>query len=90
MAYGLSVNGFSFNYGKYSIVQTGDVPIGSYYYYYKSNSPVIQDYTVLFIPTGVRDTSEVHKRPYWQDNGSYIGIYGYYASSPHKYLILGR
>jgi hypothetical protein len=90
MTYGLSVDGFSFNYGKYSIIETGDVPLGSSYNYYKSNSPVIQVYTVLFIPTGVRDTSEIHTRPYWQNNSSYIGIFGTNASSPHKYLIMGR
>lgn len=90
MAYGLEVNGFAFNYGTYSVIQTGDVPLGAGQNFYKYYHPDITEFGVIFIPYGVRDTSLTEKRPTWSDNGSYIFINGVGVTTPHKYLVMGR
>jgi hypothetical protein len=90
MAYGLSVDGFAFNYGTYSVIETGQVPLGSWLNFYKFNHPDITQFGVIFIPYGVRDTSLTEVRPKWTDNGNYIFISGIGVTTPHRYLVLGR
>jgi hypothetical protein len=90
MAYGLNVDGVSFNYGTYSIIASGDVSLGSQTYFYTSGHPDITDYKVVFVPYGVRDTSFNEKRPTWTNYGSLIAIFGISVTTPHKYIVLGR
>jgi len=90
MAYGLAIDGFSFNYGTYSVVATGTVTTGIQTFVSKSAHPDLSDLKVVFIPIGVRSPGDEEVRPVVIENS-----YALYANSPnnmspHKYIVLGR
>lgn len=90
MAFGLSVDGFAFTYGTFSVVATGTVPLGSSTNFSKTGHSDLTQYRVVFIPIGVRDTSLAEKRPSFSNYSTYITVFGTGVTTPHKYIILGR
>lgn len=90
MAYGLAIDGFSFNYGTYSVVATGTVTTGIQTFVTKAAHPDLSDLKVVFIPIGIRSPGDEEVRPVVIENS-----YALYANSPsnmspHKYIVLGR
>ena len=90
MAYGLAIDGFSFNYGTFSVVATGIVTTGIQTFVSKAAHPDLSDLKVVFIPTGVRSPGDEEVRPVLIENS-----YALYANSPsdlspHRYIVLGR
>ncbi len=90
MAYGLAIDGFSFNYGTFSVVATGTVATGSQTFVAKLSHPDLSDFKVVFIPIGIRSPGDEEVRPVAIENN-----YALYANSPsnmspHKYIVLGR
>jgi len=90
MAYGLAIDGFSFNYGTFSVVATGTVTTGNQTFVAKLSHPDLSDFKVVFIPIGIRSPGDEEVRPVAIENS-----YALYANSPsnmspHKYIVLGR
>jgi len=90
MSYGLELDGFSFNYGTFSVVKIGTVVVGTTTVITKSAHPDITDWRVVFIPDGIRNPGDEEVRPAFGASSSALTTVAPSNVSPHKYLVLGR
>jgi len=90
MAYGLAIDGFSFNYGTFSVIATGTVAVGYQTFIAKLSHPDITDWRVVFIPTGIRSPGDEEVRPTFTSNSYALFTTAPSNMSPHKYIVLGR
>lgn len=88
MTFGFAVNGVDLGYGHFSVVAKGTVTDSLTFN--KSDYPQVTQYKVVFIPTGVRDTSKLEVRPSFSDNTNTIVISKPSNAGPHEYMLLGR
>ena len=90
MSYGLELDGFSFNYGVYSVIASGTVIVGYQTFIAKLSHPDITDWRIVFIPTGVRSPGDEEVRPSFSSNSYALFTTTPSNMSPHKYIVLGR
>jgi hypothetical protein len=88
MTFGFAVNGVNLSYGHFSVVSKGTVTGNMTFN--KSDYPQVTQYKVVFIPTGVRDTSKLEVRPSFSDTTNTITITLPSNAGPHEYMLLGR
>ena len=95
MAYGIQVDGLNITNSALSVVAKGNVvPTNSsstsVSVLSKSSYPYITEFKVVFVPTGIRDTSAEEVRPHAVISSNHISIYSPVGMSSHQYLVLGR
>lgn len=90
MSFGVSIDGFAYTYGSFSVVSTGNVSTGSQTFALKAEHPDITDWRVVFIPTGLRDAGEEEIRPTLIESSTALSANSPADMSPHRYIVLGR
>jgi hypothetical protein len=90
VAYGIQLDGVDLAYSSLSVITKGALSSAGTITLTKSNYIDVTEFKVVFIATGVRDTSEEELRPTATQSGSNITITQPSGGSPHQYLVLGR
>jgi hypothetical protein len=88
MIFGLEIDGFSFNYGCFSVIQKGS--LSATVTITKANHPDISIWNVFFVPVGVRDTSKNELRPTWAETTTTITMTPPSTGISYIYFVLGR
>ena len=88
MTFGIAIGGFDLSYGHFSVVAKGTIT--DTVTITKSDHPDVQQYKVVFIPTGVRDTSKLEVRPTFTETAQAITMTKPSNAGPHEYMVLGR
>lgn len=90
MAYGIQVDGLDLSGSSLSVVDKGSVSTAGTTTLTKSNYPYITEFRVVFIATGIRDTSDEELRPSASIGATTITITQPTNGTPHQYMVLGR
>lgn len=90
MAYGIQVDGLNLTYSALSVVAKGSLTSATTINLTKSTYNDITEFTVVFIPIGVRDTSLEELRPTSSQTSTTITITQPSNGTNHQYLVLGR
>lgn len=90
MAYGIQLDGVDLAYSSLSVITKGALSSAGTITLTKSNYADVTEFKVVFVATGVRDTSEAELRPAWSQSGTHITITQPSGGAPHQYLVLGR
>lgn len=90
MAYGIQVDGLNITSSALSVVAKGSLSSATTINLTKSTYNDITEFKVVFIPTGVRDTSAEELRPTSSQSSTAISITQPSSGTPHQYLVLGR
>tara|TARA_B100000214_G_scaffold338185_1_gene283180 strand:- start:356 stop:628 length:273 start_codon:yes stop_codon:yes gene_type:complete len=90
MAYGIQVDGLNLTYSALSVVAKGSLTSATTINLTKSTYNDITEFTVVFIPIGIRDTSLEELRPTSSQTSTTITITQPSNGTNHQYLVLGR
>ena len=90
MAYGIQVDGLNLTYSALSAVTKGSLTSATTINLTKSTYNDITEFTVVFIPIGIRDTSDEELRPTSSQTSTNITITQPSNGTNHQYLVLGR
>ena len=90
MGYGIQIDGVNLDNSSLSVVAKGSLSSAGTTTLTKSNYPGITEFKVVFIATGIRDTSEQELRPTATVGSTTITITQPSSGTPHQYLVLGR
>ena len=90
MAYGIQVDGQNLTYSALSVIAKGSLSSAGSTSLSKNNFPDVSEFKVVFIATGVRDTSLEELRPTRSQSSTTITITQPSNGTPHQYLVLGR
>lgn len=90
MAYGIQIDGVDLAFSSLSVVTKGMLSSAGTITLTKSSYTDVTEFKVVFVATGVRDTSEEELRPTSSQSGTSITIIQPSGGSPHQYLVLGR
>ena len=90
MAYGIQVDGLNLTYSALSVVTKGSLTSATTINLTKSTYNDITEFTVVFIPIGIRDTSLEELRPTSSQTSTTITITQPSNGTNHQYLVLGR
>lgn len=90
MAYGIQVDGLNLNYSALSVITKGSLSSAGTTTLTKSNYSDVTEFKVVFIATGIRDTSEEELRPTATVSSTTITITQPTDGTPHQYMVLGR
>lgn len=90
MAYGIQVNGVNLTYSALSVIAKGSLSSAGTTTLTKSNYSDVTEFKVVFIATGIRDTSDEERRPSATVGSSTITITQPSNATPHQYMVLGR
>jgi hypothetical protein len=88
MTHGLSVDGFDFDYGTYSVITKGQLTATTTLT--KGHYPDVTEFKVVFIATGMRNTYDEEVRPYYSETSATITMTKPTDAGEHQYLVLGR
>lgn len=90
MAYGIQIDGQNLTYSALSVIAKGSLSSAGSTNLSKNNFPDVSEFKVVFIATGVRDTSLEELRPTSSQSSTTITITQPSNGTPHQYLVLGR
>ena len=90
MAYGIQIDGQNLTYSALSVIAKGSLSSAGSTNLSKNSFPDVSEFKVVFIATGVRDTSEEELRPTSSQSSTTITITQPSNGTPHQYLVLGR
>ena len=90
MAYGIQVDGLNLTYSALSVVAKGSLTSATTINLTKSTYNDITEFTVVFIPIGIRDTSLEELRPTSSQTSTTITITQPSNGTNHQYLVIGR
>ena len=90
MAYGIQVDGLNITNSALSVVTKGSLSSATTINLTKSTYNDITEFTVVFIPIGIRDTSLEELRPTSSQTSTTITITQPSNGTNHQYLVLGR
>ena len=90
MAYGIQLDGVDLAYSSLSVITKGTLSSAGTITLTKSNYSDVTEFKVVFVATGIRDTSEQELRPSSSQSGATITITQPSGGTPHQYLVLGR
>tara|TARA_R100000655_G_scaffold97142_1_gene139942 strand:- start:644 stop:916 length:273 start_codon:yes stop_codon:yes gene_type:complete len=90
MAYGIQVDGLNLTYSALSVVAKGSLTSATTVSLTKNNYADITEFKVVFIPIGIRDTSDEELRPTSSQTSTNITITQPSNGTNHQYLVLGR
>ena len=90
MAYGIQVDGENLNNSALSVITKGSLSSARTITLTKNNYSDVTEFKVVFIATGIRDTSDEEKRPSATVGSSTITITQPSNATPHQYMVLGR
>ena len=90
MAYGIQVDGLNITNSALSVVTKGSLSSATTINLTKSTYNDITEFKVVFIPTGIRDTSAEELRPTSSQSSTAITITQPSNGTSHQYLVLGR
>ena len=90
MAYGIQVDGLNITNSALSVVTKGSLSSATTINLTKSTYNDITEFKIVFIPTGIRDTSAEELRPTSSQSSTTISITQPSNGTPHQYLVLGR
>jgi len=90
VAYGIQVNGVNLTYSALSVIAKGSLSSAGTTTLTKSNYSDVTEFKVVFIATGIRDTSDEERRPSATVGSSTITITQPSNATPHQYMVLGR
>lgn len=90
MAYGIQVDGQNLTYSALSVITKGSLSSAGSINLSKNNFSDVSEFKVVFIATGIRDTSEEELRPTSSQSSTIITITQPTNGTPHQYLVLGR
>lgn len=93
MTYGIQIDGVDLANSSLSVITKGSLTAASSTFYTnitKSDFTDVSEFKVVFIATGIRDTSVQEVRPFFSESGTFISIGMPANAAPHQYLVLGR
>lgn len=90
MGYGIQIDGVNLTYSALSVIAKGSLSSAGTTTLTKSNYSDVTEFKVVFIATGLRDTSEEELRPTATVGSTTITITQPSSGSPHQYMVLGR
>ena len=90
MAYGIQVDGQNLTYSALSVITKGSLSTAGTTTLTKSNYSDVTEFKVVFVATGVRDTSAEELRPTSSQSSTAITITQPSNGTPHQYMVLGR
>lgn len=90
MAYGIQVDGQNLTYSALSVITKGSLSTAGTTTLTKSNFSDVTEFKVVFVATGVRDTSAEELRPTSSQSSTTITITQPSNGTPHQYMVLGR
>lgn len=90
MAYGIQVDGANLNHSALSVITKGSLSSAGTTTLTKNNYSDVTEFKVVFIATGIRDTSDEELRPTATVSSTTITITQPTNGTPHQYMVLGR
>jgi len=90
MAYGIQVDGLNLNNSALSVITKGSLNSAGTITLTKNNYSDVTEFKVVFIATGIRDTSDEELRPTAAVGSTTITITQPASGTPHQYMVLGR
>ncbi|MDB4342605.1 hypothetical protein OAA20_00820 [bacterium] len=90
MAYGIQVDGLNLNNSALSVIAKGSLSSAGTITLTKNNYSDVTEFKVVFIATGIRDTSDEELRPTAAIGSTTITITQPTSGTPHQYMVLGR
>ena len=90
MAYGIQVDGANLNHSALSVITKGSLSSAGTTTLTKSNYSDVTEFKIVFIATGIRDTSDEELRPTATVSSTTITITQPTNGTPHQYMVLGR
>lgn len=90
MAYGVEIDGVDLSFSALSVIAKGSLSSAGTTSLTLSNYPDVTEFKVVFIATGLRDTSTLEIRPTFAIGSTAITITQPSNGSPHQYMVLGR
>ncbi len=90
MAYGIQVDGLNLTYSALSVVAKGSLTSATTVSLTKNDYSDVTEFKVVFIPIGIRDTSDEELRPTSSQTSTNITITQPSNGTNHQYLVLGR
>lgn len=90
MAYGIQVDGLNLDNSALSVVTKGSLSSANTITLTKNNYSDVTEFKVVFIATGIRDTSDEELRPTATISSTTITITQPASGTPHQYMVLGR
>ena len=90
MSYVIQVDGLNITNSALSVVAKGSLSSATTVTLTKSNYDGVTEFQVVFIPTGIRDTSAEELRPTSSQSSTAITITQPSNGTSHQYLVLGR
>lgn len=90
MAYGIQIDGQNLTYSALSVITKGSLSSAGSISLNKNSFSDVTEFKVVFIATGIRDTSAEELRPTSSQTSTAITITQPSNGTPHQYLVLGR
>ena len=90
MAYGIQVDGLNLDNSALSVITKGSLSSAGTTTLTKNNYADVTEFKVVFIATGIRDTSDEELRPTATISSTTITITQPASGTPHQYRVLGR
>lgn len=90
MAYGIQVDGLNLDNSALSVITKGSLSSAGTTTLTKNNYADVTEFKVVFIATGIRDTSDEELRPTATISSTTITITQPASGTPHQYMVLGR
>ena len=90
MAYGIQVDGLNLDSSALSVITKGSLSSAGTITLTKNNYSDVTEFKVVFIATGIRDTSDEELRPTATVGSTTITITQPASGTPHQYMVLGR